>query len=47
LGTEAHVGAQIGNKRTQFADIEPMLLDRENPVNCRDSAAVRDILLHD
>jgi hypothetical protein len=47
LGTETPLGAQTGSKRTQFAEIEPRRLDRENPLYCRDCAAVRDIVLHD
>jgi hypothetical protein len=31
LGTEAPASAQIHEKRTQFADIGPVLVARENP----------------
>jgi hypothetical protein len=40
-------GAQIGDKRTQFADSEPIGPGRKNPSNCRDYAAVRGISVHD
>ena len=47
LGTGGHLGAQIEEKRTQFATIVPSTLRRENVRNCRDYAAVREIQAHD
>ena len=47
LGTETHLSAQIGEKRTQFARIEPLPLGRVNLLNCRYFAAVREISAHD
>jgi hypothetical protein len=46
-GTGGHPGAQIEEKRTQFATIVPSTLRRENVRNCRDYAAVREIQAHD
>jgi hypothetical protein len=34
-------------KRTQCADIERARIGRGNPLNCRDYAAVREVLAHD
>jgi hypothetical protein len=47
LGTETTLSAQIDAKRMQFADIELVRIHRENPLKCRDSAAVREIPVHD
>jgi hypothetical protein len=49
LGTETTLSVQIDAKRTQFAYIElvRVYVYRENPLKCRDSAAVREIPVHD
>ena len=47
LGTKKPLSAQIANKRTQFANIELSARGRESPLICRDSAGVREILVHD
>jgi hypothetical protein len=47
LGTETPLSAQIGEKPTQFADIEPARMAREKMLNCKDSALVREVPVHD
>jgi hypothetical protein len=47
LGTEMDLSAQIGDKRTQFADIASSSADSGKPWNCGTFEAVRGFLVHD